>query len=171
MHINPLINIVIERHINVKGKFFKYKLVGRAYGDESYIVNESLKEAFCLVLDSYMSLKNKDENSLRIATEISGSSNYQTLLSSLERVGLKILDNVLVILRENYLDTENDNVLASINKDDKKTFTVYDNFFDKVCFKENRAGIFIHEIAHLCDFDEEDEMKELDSAECIKKYQ
>lgn len=140
---------------------------------EGAFLSQSIKEAFIYLNSSLSKLKKKevDENLVN-----SLFNDGKELLQILENLIEKFKNKKLICKKERvYSDSEGNtdtSVLASVSEEGE--IKIYNAFFNTKEIKDNRAGVIIHEAAHLAGLEGESNANKtnvnLDSAEAVKNF-
>lgn len=136
-------------------------------------LSQSIKEAFIYLSSSLSKLKNEEVDENLVNSLFNGR---EELLGILENLIEKFKNKDLICNKERvYSDSEGNtdtSVLASVS--DKGEIKIYDAFFNTKEIKDNRAGVIIHEVAHLAGLEGESNANKtnvnLDSAEAVKNF-
>lgn len=140
---------------------------------EGAFLSQSIKEAFIYLNYSLSKLKNEEVDENLVNSLFNGR---EELLGILENLMEKFKNKALICKKERVYSDSEDNtdtsVLASVSE--KGEIKIYDAFFNTKEIKDNRAGVIIHEVAHLAGLEGESNANKtnvnLDSAEAVKNF-
>ncbi len=140
---------------------------------EGAFLSQSIKEAFIYLNSSLSKLKKEEVDGNLVNSLFNGR---EELLGILENLIEKFKNKALICKKERvYSDSEGNtdtSVLASVSE--KGEIKIYDAFFNTKEIKDNRAGVIIHEVAHLVGLEGESNANKTnaktDSAEAIKNF-
>ena len=140
---------------------------------EGAFLSQSIKEAF-IYLNSSLSKLKKEEVDENLVNSLFNDG--KELLQILENLIEKFKNKKLICKKERaYSDSEGNadtSVLASVSEEGE--IKIYNAFFNTKEIKDNRAGVIIHEVAHLAGLEGESNANKtnvnLDSAEAVKNF-
>lgn len=136
-------------------------------------LSQSIKEAFIYLNSSLSKLKKEEVDENLVNSLFNGR---EELLGILENLMEKFKNKALICKKERvYSDSEGNtdtSVLASVSEEGE--IKIYNAFFNTKEIKDNRAGVIIHEVAHLAGLEGESNANKtnvnLDSAEAVKNF-
>ena len=163
----------METRIKTQFGHIKYDRSTNFPLQEGAFLSQSIKEAF-IYLNSSLSKLKRGEVDENLVNSLSNGS--EELLGILETLIEKLKNKALICKKERaYSDSEGNadtSVLASVSEEGE--IKIYNAFFNTRGIKDNRAGVIIHEVAHLAGLEGESNTNETtdnpDSAEAVKNF-
>lgn len=140
---------------------------------EGAFLSQSIKEAFIYLSSSLSKLKNGEIDESLINSLFNDDKEPTQILENLIE---KFKNKELICKKERaYSDSEGNadtSVLASVSEEGE--IKIYNGFFNIKEIKDNRAGVIIHEVAHLAGLEGESNANETtanpNSAEAVKNF-
>ena len=163
----------METRIKTQFGHIKYDRSTNFPLQEGAFLSQSIKEAF-IYLNSSLSKLKRGEVDENLVNSLSNGS--EELLGILETLIEKLKNKALICKKERaYSDSEGNadtSVLASVSEEGE--IKIYNAFFNTRGIKDNRAGVIIHEVAHLAGLEGESNTNETtdnpDRAEAVKNF-
>ena len=164
----------MEIRIKIQNQEIKYNISTGFSLEENLFLANAIKQAYAILYNTRIDLKyENDEKIKNFAEAIFGNDDFSILRKNIEDIILKIRGGKLKFLKQKIFEengAKNINVLASVEKDEDSFIKIYTPFFNTKNFKDDRSGIVIHELAHLCGLEQEKEKFSLESAEALKNF-
>lgn len=162
----------METQIKTQYGLIKYERATKFTLEEGSFLSKSIKEAFLLLNFSAQKLKKGEVDESLTATLFKDASG---LSATLDGLIASFKDKSLKCVRESvYEGNEGETealVLSSVSEDSGE-IKIYDAFFDTKQIGDDRAGVIIHEAAHLAGLRGEGNADSagLESAEAVKNF-
>ena len=140
---------------------------------EGAFLSNAIREAFEILNVSIYRLKKGEVKNGTINAIFKNGGDIAAILSSIAK---NFKDGGIKCRRDKSYSDENgggdSSVLASVSDDGE--IRIFDSFFDRKAVKDNRAGVIIHEVAHLVGLKDEENFNsdsdEITSAESVKNF-
>lgn len=162
----------METQIKTQYGLIKYERATKFTLEEGSFLSKAIKEAFLLLNSSAQKLKKGEIDENLTATLFKDPSG---LSATLDGLIASFKDKSLKCVRESVYEGNEGgaeaSVLSSVSEDSGE-IKIYDAFFDTKQIGDDRAGVIIHEAAHLAGLRGEGnaDSADLESAEAVKNF-
>lgn len=162
----------METQIKTQYGLIKYERATKFTLEEGSFLSKAIKEAFLLLNSSAQKLKKGEVDEGLTATLFKDASG---LSATLDGLIASFKDKSLKCMRESVYEGNEGgaeaSVLSSVSEDSGE-IKIYDAFFDTKQIGDDRAGVIIHEAAHLAGLRGEGNADSagLESAEAVKNF-
>lgn len=174
----------MQINLQVLGQRISFLLGNPFSNKDSRLLNDYVKQSYTLLKNSLDKINDHQINALfSHATKSDIKATIKDMMKRLEQVPSwksnrfsfsgtnnsfkeESIKSIIFLRLKEY--DKDPSVLASVDKDTLHIVKLYDNFFNLDDFKDDRAGVIIHELAHSVGLENEGEAFDIDSAESIK---
>ncbi len=159
----------METHIKTKYGLIKYFRSKNLSLEEASFLTRTVRDAFLYLNKTLEKLSEKKEES-DLFRKIFGNTDKNEVEILLKSAISRFKNLEIVKEKERFEGDSSSRVLASVGSD--SSIKIYETFFNTREIPDNRAGVIIHEIAHLCGLrgENDTEMHSLESAESVKNF-